>query len=425
MKPSGIQRRAPFTPLPTNGRRTTHEQQQRGDEDPRRELLPDRHRHLDDDQRGHEGDREREQVAGQEVGRRVAREARVVGQRHGGAVDHHQAEREQRDDDGDERAVEAEQARRLAALDADPLAHRDRLGRPRGRRAAAVLARAAVRRRREQTRPSQAGRRDPSAGCSCARSRRCSSRRVGDRAHGGDEHLGAMPVVAEHVEARAGRAEQHRVAGPCRAGKGGADRASSESKRCKGTPAVGDDGLDRRGASRPIVSAARACRRSGTTSGAKSWPLPSPPRMTTSLAGARSAPRPSSAATVAPTLVPLLSSKASTPSTLATYSTRCGSPRYSRSACSIGASGQPIGAGQRERGERVGRVVAAAHAQRVGRHQAAAAHRSSARRAAALARRARRVPPRPRRRARTSQAMSFSIDEAEVAAALRRARRRK
>ena len=47
------------------------------------------------------------------------------------------------------------------------------------------------------------------------------------------------------------------------------------------------------------------------------------------------------AATVAPTLVPLLSSKYSTPSTMASGSTRCGSPRYSRRPYSIGASGQP------------------------------------------------------------------------------------
>ncbi len=117
--------------------------------------------------------------------------------------------------------------------------------------------------------------------------------------------------------------------------------ASSVALRSNGMP-VAATTRSIAGASRPIVTTARAWRDSGAASGAKSWPLPSPPRMTTSFFGARSLPRPTSAATVAPTLVPLLSSKASTPSTLATCSTRCGSPRYSRSACSIGASGQPI-----------------------------------------------------------------------------------
>ena len=81
------------------------------------------------------------------------------------------------------------------------------------------------------------------------------------------------------------------------------------------------------GASRPISTTARAYWRTGSASGSKSWPLPSPPRITTTR---RSSPRPPSAATVAPTLVPLLSSKYSTSSISATGSTRCGSPRYSR-----------------------------------------------------------------------------------------------
>ena len=93
------------------------------------------------------------------------------------------------------------------------------------------------------------------------------------------------------------------------------------------------------GASRPISTTARQQRCTADAKGAKSWPLPSPPRITTSW---RSAPRPLRAASVAPTLVPLLSSKYSTCSTMPTGSTRCGSPRYSRRPYSMGASGAPV-----------------------------------------------------------------------------------
>ena len=135
-------------------------------------------------------------------------------------------------------------------------------------------------------------------------------------------------------------------------------------------------------------------------------------------AGALSAPRPSSAATVAPTLVPLLSSKDSTSSTMATGSTRCGSPRYSRRPCSIGASGQPI-------------AVASASAASA----LAALWRPRMRSASAGIRRCRWISlgcgvlalasaSRRLRSARTSQAMPFSTHEAEVARALRRAERR-
>ena len=92
------------------------------------------------------------------------------------------------------------------------------------------------------------------------------------------------------------------------------------------------------GASRPIRTTARAERATGAASGEKSCPLPSPPRITTRR---RSAPRPDSAATVAPTLVPLLSSKYSTPATTPMGSTRCGSPRYSRKPYSMGDKAQP------------------------------------------------------------------------------------
>ena len=48
------------------------------------------------------------------------------------------------------------------------------------------------------------------------------------------------------------------------------------------------------------------------------------------------------AATVAPTLVPLLSSKYSTSCTIATDSTRWGSPAYSRKPYSMGAKAWPV-----------------------------------------------------------------------------------
>ena len=120
-------------------------------------------------------------------------------------------------------------------------------------------------------------------------------------------------------------AAQHRR-GSARA-KACSTAASSVAQRSNATPAEAT-AASIGAASRPIVSTKRAWRANGSASGLKSCPLPSPPRMTTSL-GRRAAqrPRPSSAATVAPTFVPLLSSKASTPSMLATSSTRCGSPR--------------------------------------------------------------------------------------------------
>ena len=212
--------------------------------------------------------------------------------------------------------------------------------------------------------------------------------------HRGDEHLGAVRVVAEHVEAGAGGAEQHRIAA-LGAREGGFDggferRAALERRRRhrrRATRSIAS-------ASRPIVSTARAWRASGAASGAKSWPLPSPPRMTTSLPGARSAPRPSSAATVAPTLVPLLSSNASTPSMLATSSTRCGSPRYSRRRVQHRRERAADRGGERQRGQRVERVVPAADAQRVGRHQRCSVNSRGEASSS---------------RARVSQAMSFSV----------------
>ena len=57
------------------------------------------------------------------------------------------------------------------------------------------------------------------------------------------------------------------------------------------------------GASLPINTACRTLLRNAAASGAKSWPLPSPPAMSTS-----GPDRPDTAARVAPTFVPLESS---------------------------------------------------------------------------------------------------------------------
>ena len=92
-------------------------------------------------------------------------------------------------------------------------------------------------------------------------------------------------------------------------------------------------------ASRPISSTARTCWRTGAARGSKSCPLPSPPKIKIS---ERSCPKPCKAATVAPTLVPLLSSKYSTAFTTPNDCTRCGSPLYSRSPNNIGPSAQPV-----------------------------------------------------------------------------------
>ena len=129
MMPSGIQRRAPLTPLPMKGTSTITSSSSATTKIQGESFSQIETGTCTATSAGRDGDRHEHDVAREEVGRRVARELRVVGQRDRGAVDHHQAEREQGDDDADEGAVEAEQARRLAALDADPFAHRDRLGR--------------------------------------------------------------------------------------------------------------------------------------------------------------------------------------------------------------------------------------------------------------------------------------------------------
>jgi len=85
--------------------------------------------------------------------------------------------------------------------------------------------------------------------------------------------------------------------------------SSSVAKSSIFTP-VGSSAARIAGASRPIRTTARTKRRTGSASGSNSWPLPSPPAITTSFCSppANDWPRPTSAATVAPTLVPLESS---------------------------------------------------------------------------------------------------------------------
>ena len=87
------------------------------------------------------------------------------------------------------------------------------------------------------------------------------------------------------------------------------------------------------GASRPSSTTARQCISTLAFSGAKSWPLPSPPAISTT---GRS--MPSRAAWVAATVVPLESLTNKTLPISATRSMRCGKPRKAQSAASTLAS---------------------------------------------------------------------------------------
>ena len=182
------------------------------------------------------------------------------------------------------------------------------------------------------------------------------------------EHLGAVLVVVEHVKAGAGRADIS-TASPAWACSCTRPRPPAWlSASSSGTPHVGQRGANqRRIAADQHHGAGIARHRRGQRR--EVLPLAVAAQNHAPACGARR-PDPASAATVAPTLVPLLSSKYSTPSTMPIGSTRCGSPRYSRRPYSMGASAQPVARGQRQRRQRVGGVVAAADAQRIGRHQA-------------------------------------------------------
>jgi len=103
-----------------------HQQHQRDDEDHRRLLLPEADRHLHRDQRDDEGNRQRHHVALQEEGRRVVGELGVVGQRHAGRIDHHQAQGDECTHHRNQGLVEGHQPHRVVAADGDAVAHRQR-----------------------------------------------------------------------------------------------------------------------------------------------------------------------------------------------------------------------------------------------------------------------------------------------------------
>jgi hypothetical protein len=135
--------------------------------------------------------------------------------------------------------------------------------------------------------------------------------------------------------------------------------------RCRGAaPARGCRRARQRWrASRPIRATARACGATGARQRAKSWPLPSPPRITTSLPAPCRRPGPAAPPRWRRRWCPCCRRRPRRRHGQRCHSTRCGSPRYSRRPCSMGASGQPMRRGQRQRGQRVGGVVAAADAQ--------------------------------------------------------------
>ena len=170
-------------------------------------------------------------MARQEVGRRVARELRVVGQRDRRRIHHHQAQREQRHDDPDQRLVEAEQARRAGPAETLTQSRTGTRSRAASPRPASARRRAAAQRRPSARRP-------PSHAATPAS--------CGQRLHRGDEDLGPVRVVAEHVEARAGRAQQHGVAGLAPARRPSASRLRGVAWRCSGTPRACQRRLDRR-----------------------------------------------------------------------------------------------------------------------------------------------------------------------------------
>ena len=185
-------------------------------------------------------------------------------------------------------------------------------------------------------------------------------------------------VVAEHVEAGARGRHQHGVAGMGRA-------VRSPGPTARAIESSVQQGDTRRAPARP-GSAARSRPISTTASG---WRAHRRGQRSEILAlvlaaeddhqlAALARPGRFSAATVAPTLVPLLSSKYSTSWMVATGSTRCGSPLYSRRPYSTGAEWATSRHGQRQAGECVDRVVPAADAQRIGRHQALDVQVSSA-----------------------------------------------
>ena len=122
-------------------------------------------------------------------------------------------------------------------------------------------------------------------------------------AHGrGGNTVAALRVVAEHVEARAGRRQQHRVAG-LRGGRRRGRPPPAASRCATGAHTPRKAALEARRIARRSAPRGAPCRGTRRRAALKSWPLPSPPAIMTSGPA-----MPATAASVAPTLVPLESS---------------------------------------------------------------------------------------------------------------------
>ncbi len=245
------------------------QQQQRHHEQPRRQLLPGAHR----DRQRHAGRHERRARSTRTwrstkcVGRSCAN-SRVVRQRDRGRIHHHQPPASISPTiDPDQRLVEAPiqrvgVARRTSVVQS---AHRHR--RPRL--------------------PAGAATRPPSES---AWRRRCmhpsSPRSCASACTVVDEDLGAVRVVAEHVQAGAGRATAARHRPRCACCEAPAHGRLQRVAALQRHAASSASARAIAAASRPISATARAWRATGAASGAKSWPLPSPPRISDQPAGA-------------------------------------------------------------------------------------------------------------------------------------------
>ena len=178
-----------------------------------------------------------------------------------------------------------------------------------------------------------------------------------------NEYLGAVRVIVEHVEAGAGRRQQHDITRLRRRQKPARTASSMLSARSTGTPAPASAAAIS-APSRPISTTARACCATAGFSGLKSWPLPSPPAISTTGCACRSA-RPRSRRH----WCPWNRRKRRRRRSSATHSTRCGRPLEWRSASAAAAIGRPTARHKRERRERVGGVVQTGQRQSRKRHQ--------------------------------------------------------
>jgi hypothetical protein len=162
---------------------------------------------------------------------------------------------------------------------------------------------------------------------------------VGGSSTAPDEDLAAVHVVAEHVQAGAGRAQQHGVAG-CACSKHQATwpraawRGAARARRCRPAASMA-------AASRPISATARAWR-APARQRAEVLPLAVAAQdhhqLGRRLVGTQAVQRGHGGADVgALGVVEGLDTADG-----ATDCTRCGSPTYSRRPCSMGASGQPM-----------------------------------------------------------------------------------